>query len=44
MRRGFQLCLLENRLGIPFNRDTTSTVLQAGTVDSHDTHIEQIEK
>lgn len=35
VRRGFQLCLPEDRLEIPFNLDTTSIVLQAGTIDSH---------
>lgn len=40
MRGGFQLCLPEDRLGIPFNPDTTGTVLQAGTVDSHNTNTD----
>lgn len=40
MRGGFQLCLPEDRLGIPFNPNTRSTVLQAGTVDSHNTNID----
>lgn len=40
MRGDFQLCLPEDRLGIPFNPDTTSTVLQAGIVGLHNTNID----